>query len=175
MTREPQSLPSFLAHADKIDILIYQLVCRGFEPPALRRSESGGDGNGAPGPCAAHAAGGQPRLGTRGGAQVLCESDGRQQAIAAYHPVVTAGDALLRKTRLPALRKNQGLLREAADRISKSLALESLRPSSKGGRKQFLLLGGFEHLTILDATGGQHFDFGFLLTRHVCARLGCND
>jgi predicted N-acetyltransferase YhbS len=64
------------------------------------------------------------------------------------------------------VRKNQGLLWDAVDRISKNLALRSL-DSSRSGRQEFLLLGGLQHLTILDATGGQHFDFGFLLARHL--------
>ncbi len=94
---------------------------------------------------------------------------------AGYHRAAPAGDALLRKARLPAFRKNQGLLRDAVDRTSKNFALKSLHSSSRSGRKEFLLPGGLQQLTVLDATGGQHFDFGFLLTRHVCTRLGCND
>ena len=68
-----------------------------------------------------------------------------------------------------------GLLRDALDRMSKSFAVKSLDSSSGSGSKEFLLLGSLQHLAILDATRGQHFDFGFLLTRHIAASLGRND
>lgn len=51
--------------------------------------------------------------------------------------------------------------------------VEAMSVSSRS--KEFLLLGGLQHLAILDATGGQHFDFGFLLARHIAASLGRND
>ena len=62
---------------------------------------------------------------------------------AGYYRAAPAGGALLRKTRLPAFRKNQGLLRDALDRLAKNFAVKRRRSSSGIGSKEFLLLGGF--------------------------------